>query len=158
MVLRSVYKKNPKFCSKKCADDFKRDYVERICKNCSKPFELPRWELNNGKGTFCTRECFIQYNGESSIEKKMRRALEKTGISFQQEVKFGIYRADFFLKELNIVIECDGEYWHSRPWSGERDKRKDSYLIDKGYKVVRVSEKKIRNSSEEDLIKTVVNL
>jgi len=144
-----------KFCSKKCKDDFERDYVEKICKNCNKRFELPRWELNRGKGVFCSRDCFIQYNGESSIETKMRVALKEAGIDFRQEVKIGIYRADFLLIKSNVVLECDGEYWHSIPGAENRDKRKDFYLINKGYKIIRFSEQTIRNSSEAELTKLI---
>jgi len=155
LVLRSAYKKNPKFCSKKCADDFKRDYVGKICKNCNTRFELPRWELNKGKGVFCSRDCFTQYNGETSIEKKMRLALEEAKIVFKQEVKLGIYRADFLLTKSKIVLECDGEYWHSRPWSENRDKRKDFYLKNKGYKVIRIPEQRIKKSPETELINEI---
>lgn len=141
-----------RFCSKKCKDDFERDYVDRVCRNCNKPFCLPRWELNKGKGTFCSRECYIQHNGETSIEAKVRGILEKSKISFQQEVKIGIYRADFLLVKSNIVIECDGEYWHSKQCSKDRDRRKDSFLIKEGYRVVRFSEQMIKGSSEMDLL------
>lgn len=146
-MLRSVYKKNPKFCTKKCADDFKRNYVERTCKQCERVFEIPLWEVNNGKGTFCTRECFIEYNGETSIEEKVRLALEKLGIKYQQEVKIGAYRADFLLPESKIVIECDGEYWHRSLKARERDKRKDEFLTENGYQIIRLSEEQIRSDS-----------
>lgn len=144
-VPRSVYKKNPKFCSKKCTDDFKRDYVKNICQGCKKEFELPRSDFNRGRGSFCTRECFKHYDGETSIERKIRLELEKLNETFVQEAKFGRFYADFFLPERKLIIECDGEYWHRGKIKKDRDKRKDKLLKELGYKVIRLEEEKIKS-------------
>lgn len=141
-----------RYCSKKCHDDAMRDYVERICRNCQQKFQLPRWELNKGKGSFCSRDCFIQFKGETTIEKKMRLALEAAKIEFKQEVKIGVYRADFLLKKSKTIIECDGDYWHQIPGAIERDKRKDNYLSQRHYHVVRIPEKNIRAFSIKQLM------
>ncbi len=140
--------KKAKFCSKECADAHKRDYVERICQQCEKKFLLPRWELKKGKGTFCSRECFFKFNGETSIEKIMRQALEKAGIEFRQEVKIGPYYLDFLLPSTQAVIECDGDYWHNVPGARRRDRKKDKFLASKGYKVYRFGEDEIKSSAE----------
>lgn len=132
-----------------------RDYVEKICKNCHQKFQLPRWELNKGRGSFCSRECYIEFKGETSIEKKIRLTLTKSGVSFSQEVKIGIYRADFLIQEKNTVIECDGDYWHKIPGAIEKDQRKDKYLSHLGYKVIRIAESHIRQLSSGQLIKEI---
>lgn len=144
-----------KFCSKICKDEFERDYVKRVCKNCKRIFEIPRWELNKGKGTFCSRDCYIIFNGESSIEAKTREALEMAGIPFEQEAKIGTYRIDFLLVDHDVVLECDGEYWHSRPWSDERDKRKDFYLGAKGLRVIRITEQTIKDLQKKELVQLI---
>lgn len=140
-----------KFCSKKCFDDSRRDYVEKACKHCHKHFQLPSWETRRGKGSFCSKHCFLQYKGESSIEKKVRYALQRAHINFLQEAKIDKYRADFLLPQHNIVIECDGDYWHKIPGIEARDKRKDGLLQRHGYSVVRFTEKEIRKTSTDDL-------
>lgn len=146
-VSPAIAKNNPSFCSKKCSDDFMRDYVTRICRNCHRSFQIPTWETKKGKGSFCSRLCFIQYRGESTIEKRVRYALQRSKIKFSQEVKIGAYRADFLLPELNLIIECDGEYWHDRkPGVTARDHRKTVFLQHKGYKVVRFPEQAIRKT------------
>lgn len=76
-----------KFCSKKCKGDFERDYKEKICKHCHRRFQLPTWETRKGKGSFCSKYCFIQYRGESTIEKRVRYALQRSKVKFSQEVK-----------------------------------------------------------------------
>lgn len=135
------------FCSKKCKDDHSRDYVERVCKNCHRSFQIPTWETKKGKGSFCSRFCFIKYRGESTIEKRVRYALQRSKTKFSQEVKIGTYRADFLLPEFNLIIECDGEYWHDRkPGVPERDQRKTVFLQNQGYKVVRLPEQTIRKT------------
>lgn len=151
----SVAEKQASFCSKKCHDDFMRDYVEKICQNCHRKFQLPRWELNKGRGSFCSRECYIEFKGETSIEKKIRLALISAHIRFSQEKKIGVYRADFLIDGKNTIIECDGDYWHKIPGAIEKDQRKDKYLNNLGYKVVRITESHIRQSSSNQLIKEI---
>lgn len=146
------------FCSKKCKDDFERDYVSRICRNCHKTFELPTWETDKGKGSFCSRRCYIQFKGETSIEKIVKDYLTKHNIDFDQEVCFGKYHADFQLKGTNILIECDGSYWHSIPGAKEKDIKKDKVLKAKGYEVYRLSEEEIKASNGECLSKVFAHL
>lgn len=76
----------------------------------------------------------------------MRQALETAGIEFRQEVKIGPYYLDFLLPSRQIVIECDGVYWHNVPGAGVKDRRKDKFLASKGYKVYRFGEDKIKSS------------
>lgn len=156
LVLRSVYKKNPKYCSKKCRDDSMRDYVSRICRKCKKRFELPRSDLNRGRGSFCTHRCFFTYRGPSSLEKKMGRALNLAGIKFKREVKFKRFHVDFLLEDKKSIIECDGEFWHLKPEIKERDKRKEKLLSSMGYKVIRFSGKTINKFSHDVLAKMVI--
>lgn len=136
-----------KFCSKKCSDDFKRDYENKVCTYCNKHFQLPSWETRRGKGLFCSMHCFLLYRGETTIEKRVRYALQRSKIKFSQEVKIGTYRADFLLPEFNLIVECDGEYWHDRkPGVPERDQRKTVFLQNQGYEVVRLPEQAIRKT------------
>jgi very-short-patch-repair endonuclease len=147
--------KTRKFCSKHCKDDYEKDYVARICKNCKKKFLLPRWEINKGKGTFCSRKCFCQFQGETSIEILIRKELEKANINFKQEIRIGKFCIDFLILNKKIVIECDGEYWHSGRRAELRDKRKDKFLKSRGYCIYRFSESEIK-ASAEDCVKRVL--
>jgi very-short-patch-repair endonuclease/endogenous inhibitor of DNA gyrase (YacG/DUF329 family) len=158
IVPPSTARQKASFCSKKCADSFMRDYVTKICKNCHHSFQIPTWETKKGKGSFCSKHCFLQYKGESSIERKVRYALQRAHISFLQEVKIGIYRADFLLPQHNIVIECDGDYWHKIPGIKERDERKNDLLQECGYSTIRLSEKIIREADSDKLDKIIVKI
>lgn len=151
---QAVFKQKHKFCSKKCADDNKRDYVFKICRGCKKTFELPRHVVNRGlgRGSFCDRQCFVKYEGETSIEKILRLKLQKLKEPFKQEMKIGRYHADFYLPEKNLIIECDGEYWHRN--KTEHDQKRDEFLKGLGYKILRLSEENIK-SKQVNVLKLI---
>ena len=157
-VSPAIARRNPSFCSKKCKDDHSRDYVERVCQNCHRSFQIPTWETKKGKGSFCSKHCFLQYKGESSIERKVRYALQRAHISFLQEAKIGKYRADFLLPQHNIVIECDGDYWHKIPGIKERDERKNEFLANLKYSIFRFTEKTIRETNPDDLCQKISSI
>lgn len=141
-VPKSVFRKNPSFCSKACSDTSKRDYVSRICKKCKTKFEIPRSIINRSKGYFCSWNCYHTYDGETSIERLVRLKLQKLKEPFKQEMKIGRYHADFYLPNRNLIIECDGEYWHRNKI--EHDQRRDEILKNLGYKILRLSEENIK--------------
>jgi very-short-patch-repair endonuclease len=71
----------------------------------------------------------------TSIEELMYRELERRNVPFaKQQVVDGLYLVDAIIIGPRIVIECDGEYWHSLPGALERD------LQSRGYIVLRFSE------------------
>lgn len=139
LVIRAVYKKHPKFCSKVCKDDYERDSVFRTCRECKLKFEIRRHEINRGRGSFCTWECYKKFKGESSLELIVRQHLEKLHEPFQQEMRIGKFRADFYLPKRNLIIECDGEYWHMTQKIRLRDQRKDKLIKKLGYNILRLS-------------------
>lgn len=98
-----------------------------------------------------------RYRGRTSIEVAVAGVLEAMGVEYEQQKRIGRYSADFYVVTQNLVIECDGDYWHSEQKAGsiERDGRKDAYLTQKGYTVLRIREKQILSgdfSSIEDAL------
>jgi hypothetical protein len=43
-----------------------------------------------------------------------------------------------------LVIECDGDYWHSRPERAAMDRKRDGWFRHNNYRVVRIWERDIR--------------
>jgi len=84
----------------------------------------------------------------SSIEIAIRQVLDSLGIDYLIEQKIGPYWPDILISDRNLVIECDGEYWHSVPGCKEKDAERDRYFEEKGYKVVRIPECEIRKDAE----------
>lgn len=90
----------------------------------------------------------------SSLNKKVAQQLAAAGIHFEPEEKLlGITKADFLIQP-NIVIFCDGDYWHSFPNVKERDARITRTLDDNGYIVIRLSEHNIKRR-EFDVMKYI---
>ena len=64
------------------------------------------------------------------------------GFKFRRQHQIGDYIADFYCREANLVIECDGashepnEGWH-------HDQKRDAYMISQGLKVLRFSNDRI---------------
>lgn len=81
----------------------------------------------------------------TSIEEAVYAELERRGVTFvKQQVVDGLWVVDALVPGARLVIECDGEYWHSLPEMEARDARKDRYLRSRGYTVFRFPEAGIR--------------
>ena len=91
-----------------------------------------------------------------------KNILTKLKIDFEEEVVFGFFCIDFFLKKYNIYIEVDGDYFHTNPkifkngpltktqkinWAN--DKRKDAFFKNKKIKLVRFWEFDILNNEKD---------
>lgn len=56
-------------------------------------------------------------------EKTVRQCLRELGIRFEEQVNFDNYTVDFYIPEINIVIEADGIYGHLKKGDAKRDVR-----------------------------------
>ena len=56
---------------------------------------------------------------------------------FRREYTIGPYTADFCCVALKLIVEVDGEH-HQTEEGREHDDRRDRYLVEKGYTVVRM--------------------
>jgi very-short-patch-repair endonuclease len=81
------------------------------------------------------------------IEEKMKKILDNLHIFYEEQkiIKMktnngGNWRmVDFYLPKSNLVIECDGEHWHTK----EGNDIKNKELNEKGFDVIRYSGTKI---------------
>jgi len=72
----------------------------------------------------------------SKAELILKKYLESKNINFIHQYPYKLGVADFYLPDERLIIECYGEYWHSKPDYIERDKRKNDWLQENNYKVV----------------------
>ena len=97
---------------------------------------------------------------EACLWKYVLRAGMMKGYKFNRQRPIGNYIADFACKELKLVIEVDG-YSHHFEEIREKDKIKDDYLKNEGFRVLRFDDnevlKDIRNVIRviEDEIETI---
>ena len=84
----------------------------------------------------------------TSIEKKVYDELKSRGLLFEkQKLIEGIFVVDAYIPSLNLVIEADGDYWHSLPEAIGRDKSRNAYLAKCGYNLLRLTETEINDGS-----------
>jgi len=83
---------------------------------------------------------------DTSIEVKIQNFLKELGIEFfthqYLKIEHG-YQCDILIPSLNLVIECDGDYWHKYPVGKDIDHIRTKELIEKGFKVLRLWEHEI---------------
>jgi len=84
---------------------------------------------------------------DTSIEKKMQSGLDKLNIQYLHPYNFkDKFLCDFAIPSENIIIECDGDYWHNRPEIIKRDSAKNGYISKCGWKMLRFWEHDINDS------------
>ncbi|MEK7342622.1 MAG: endonuclease domain-containing protein [Pseudomonadota bacterium] len=73
---------------------------------------------------------------------------QATGLKFRRQHPIGSYIADFYCSSLKLVIEVDGEI-HDRGDQPRRDARRDAYMKENGYQVVRILASDILKDAEK---------
>lgn len=163
------------FCSLFCSGKYRKTGEVVKCLFCSKEVYKPKNQLDRAKNSFCSQGCANRYqeqtddkegmkaNGTKSILSQLkkkgfnklelsgRKILQDLGIDFQEQVPmYGKFIVDILIEDKKIVIQWDGEYWHSKPTAKQRDNSQDKYLEKCGYKVLRYTDKQMKN--EIDLV------
>jgi len=85
---------------------------------------------------------------DTSIEIKIQNFLKKLQIEFFTHKYINIYhgyQCDILIPSLNLVVECDGNYWHKYPIGNKIDHIRTKELLDKGFKVLRLWESEIKD-------------
>lgn len=142
-------------CSYECQGVANRTRFTRNCEVCGQPFEVMPKDSNSAR--YCSIECkqeawigqvrpYIGKRGPTQPEKDVQNALDQLKLDYVAQVPIGRYLVDFLLLDKQIVIEVDGDYWHSLPESQKRDAQKDKYLSRSGYTVVRITETETKQS------------
>jgi very-short-patch-repair endonuclease len=87
------------------------------------------------------------------IENVVKDILEKLCINYLHNYKVDRYFPDFFLPDYNIIIECDGEHWHSSPEAKLKDQIKTECFENLGFKVLRFTGKEINQETQKVIFK-----
>jgi len=85
---------------------------------------------------------------DTKIELKIQNFLRELNIEFYTHQYMHIehgYQCDIFIPSMNMVIECDGVYWHSYPTGKDIDRIRTEELLEKGFKVLRLWEFEIND-------------
>jgi len=133
------------FCSRICYEK-SRMGIYSNCLNCGKEIYIRKGRIESHN--YCSRKCVKEHlvipKEDTKIEKKIQGFLDNLKIKYYPhkyiKIKHG-YRGDIYIPSLNMVIECDGNYWHDPkifPKQAERDKIRTEEMIFEGYKVFRL--------------------
>lgn len=135
------------------------------CNTCGHNIE--RYPSQVGDRNFCDLGCRLEYKNtnyiNTNIEIIIQDILTEKCIKFETHSNILSYYPDILIPEYNIIIECDGDYWHGnentlktlKDWQKRAqlyDKRKDEMLSDIGYTVIR-----FWGSDIEDNIELCIN-
>lgn len=111
----------------------------KMPKNCTEGWRL--------KGKIRRQEIY-ENREPTSIEKKLYEELKNRGLLFEsQKLINGRFIVDAYIPSLNLVVEADGNYWHSLPRTVKKDKAENAYLKTCGYNLLRISETEINNGN-----------
>jgi very-short-patch-repair endonuclease len=91
-------------------------------------------------------------NYKSIAEQKMKEIFINNNIKFIEQYKVENYFADFYLPDYNLIIECDGEYWHNYPNGTKKDWLKNKLYKEKGFKILRIWNQFIKEFDEKILL------
>lgn len=88
-----------------------------------------------------------RYN--TDIELKIANFLENLKIPYIPQYNFnGNFLVDFALRNIKLVIECDGDYWHSSDKQLKRDRARDIYIKSCNWDVMRLKGSLIYNAKD----------
>jgi very-short-patch-repair endonuclease len=98
-------------------------------------------------GLRATRHRIIMPLKDTKIEIKIQNFLKELNIEYFTHQYMNIqesYQCDILIPSMNLIIECDGDYWHNYPFGNNKDKIRTAELIAKGFKVIRLWERDIK--------------
>mgnify|MGYP002152720830 CR=1 FL=1 len=165
-----------KYCSAGCqylsiSEQFKSG--ENLdCEVCGQSFYVPQHRLADAdRGKYCSPECYWKTRSEkskkawrsgvyddvfvspTSIEIATAQALSVLGLPFTQEWRPDNYSRIFdFLIPPDVVIEVQGDYWHSMTHVARRDAEKAQWAKDNGYQLVEFWEHEIKDRGATELV------
>ena len=85
---------------------------------------------------------------ETGIERLIENQLLFRGFyNYVKQYSYELGVADFWLPEINIIIECDGDYWHSKLGAKEKDNKQTQWLEYNDYIVYRFLGSEINNDA-----------
>lgn len=180
--LKDTIKSNCKFCGteiinqrqlcgklipRKCCDKCNKEVVGKIVKEkiqtkIKSDGMYPKWK--KWYDSFVKKATY----GKSKLEDVVYNHLIKKTSNVLRYHSISTVYVDFLIPEKNLIIECQGDYWHMNPskfkpddfnkstkrtaeqqW--EKDKNRKLFLESQGYKVVELWESEINNGDYKKL-------
>ncbi len=162
-------KNQKKTCSHECAVTLrakKRNrHVVLTCQYCGKEYSVPNCEKERSK--YCSRSCLalakmVDGHSDTLPERLTAKKLGELGVSFIPQYPIDRMKVDFYLPDMNMVLEVYGDYWHGNPGKYpsrsmlndvqkqniNRDRKRRKFLEKSGYKFAYIWETQIKETPE----------
>lgn len=85
----------------------------------------------------------VQMEKRTPCELILEKAMASAGLKFKVQHQVGCYWADFYIADGSIVIEVDGTI-HNTPTQKEYDARRNRWMGNMGYAVVRFTNEQVK--------------
>lgn len=104
---------------------------------------------------------------DSKLEESFSKMLDDEKISWINQYRIGEKKYDFYLPKYNILIEIDGDYWHSNSNTGfivdkkfkkkifRNDILKNLLAEQNGFKLIRIWEADLKKMNSRDIHKYI---
>lgn len=124
--------------------------VERRCEWCGaarmvKPAKTQEFR-------FCSRSCLAAFVSSQkpigTLERLLAEQFNARELDYVARHPIGSYCADFAFPGQRLVVEADGDYWHSTPTQKRKDAKRDAALSALGWQTLRLSESDILRNIE----------
>ena len=99
----------------------------------------------------------VKFENPNAIEMAVRHVLDKAGVYYIPEFLLSDMHVDIYVPECRLVIECDGDYWHTRPGVRIADSKRDAVHKSSNRRVVRLWEVDIVKDAEKALKKQLTD-
>lgn len=134
--------------------------------------DIENGDIRQAKFKLVSKKAMNRYMNKgrwSNLELAIKEVLDsmglEEGVNYWHNFKLhnrrqtAYFEVDFIIPGKSVVIECDGTVWHGKMGDSYlKDKRRDRWLNELGYKVIRISGKSIKLKdgklvNKEELIK-----
>lgn len=113
-----------------------------------------KYDLKHGTSGRIRRTIFTDFKQmtdtflcKSTAELDVEKILEELDLAYMYEYKIDKWKVDYYLGS-KIILEVQGEYWHSLKKVKDKDKQKFKELKDKGYYILEIKEEELKENSE----------
>ena len=116
-------------CFREASKIRSKEISEQMKKLWSNPSYVRK--MSNGYTSIKEKMAFLSQNqlGKiSSIQKILYSILDDLQIKYEKEKTIGFWTYDCYLTDYNIIIECQGDYWHNLKKAQINDTAKATYL------------------------------
>jgi very-short-patch-repair endonuclease len=139
---------------------------EARCESIKNRYTDERRELArvNQKRVIAERGYHLARGRETRLERLVREHFENLGywVKKQKQTRDLVLGAkryfDVYVQELNLIVEADGEYWHTREDRIAIDEGKEAAAFAEGYNFIRVSDALLKRGAEHAELARLLSL